>query len=430
MKFIGQTVCGIALVVSAMGCGEVDRLHGMQDQMKTMDKTTKHMDQTTSDLNGGTMKHLQDSTDHLDAKMTSLEAKIEDMDQKTTGLSDVMGNVADTGRQGGSADLRMKLLDRMEAKQEIGTKVAMAAIYYASFEEQLWSGVGEDDSDEKHQSLMYQAVHEFFGDIREYLPKDLAPNPVAQVGPHDEIRSDINKQANLNALSAAMGWNNRKQAEAVKKHRLNSTASMFDMIADSLRAGKDLAAGRIEKSSLPPYQEEVLANKPIAIRLIENRLNFLPMFVMAELMPYSALSSTVGSSILPQRQASLEGAWAKLMSGHAMASAKEAVDAIETFGKATAKEGLMVYANQPSQWQVMIDKMDEPAISRLSGYLQEYQDTKALAQAVGLPTELDPRVKAFVKGLSYVTQGHGTAAVNAARTDLVGQLMNLKLSVN
>ena len=128
MKFIGQAVCGIALVVSGIGCGEVDRLHGMQDQMKTMDKTTQHMDQTTSDLNGSTMKHLQDSTDHLDAKMTSLEAKIEDMDQKTTGLSDVMGNVADTGRQGGSADLRMKLLDRMEAKQEIGTKVAMAAI--------------------------------------------------------------------------------------------------------------------------------------------------------------------------------------------------------------------------------------------------------------------------------------------------------------
>jgi hypothetical protein len=210
----------------------------------------------------------------------------ENMKSTTEGMSGVMTEIYDSGRQGAAVDLRNKQWDLLIHAAKPDEKAANAALFFIEFEFQLWSNFGRDTIKQERERLMQDAVCEFFVrllGITHWAPEELDPfagsAPVLLANPLKQSDLD-NEKASFNALALTIEHNNRKQ-ELIPETSADQL-SMLSLIENALRAGKQIKEGKAKLSDFPAYVDLVLQNEELAVRLLRARHQMMGLAVLCQ----------------------------------------------------------------------------------------------------------------------------------------------------
>lgn len=381
-------------------CQQQKQLDEMHDSTVEMNKTTKELRDTTVEMKQKTEK-LQENTGEMKTVTTGMSDKITEMGQTTKEmagttkemqattqeLNQVTGELYDASRQGAALEIRRKSLEMLYSAESNGKKIAEAGKYFMSFEFQLWTGFGQDETAEKRDQLLTDAASEFFKDLKEFTVEK-APwfNPFAKPNGKGNIHDRVNKEASFNAIAAAMHRVNRKQEEMHAKNPNVKVLSMYDVILESLRLEKDLNEGRMNSASLKGYQREVLNNKDVAINLLQARHNFIGTIFLNEVLPQEG----VGASV---------------------------------------RNGLNYYLHFGKKWTLDLtqSKYNLPKLQQLAQYLMGLLNTRQALRDLGVEPQVDSTLAAFIAGLtlpkaSWTLEGE----LGAARFQVTAQIIELK----
>ena len=274
----------ILLALALSACDMKKQLTEMHDSTGEMNETTKKMNATTEGMHT-TMQGMEKTTVGMDGKMKGMNATMEIMNEKMEGMKSITQDMLeqtnelyDAAKLGDSSMQRRAALEALGKATATGRKVTEAVKYFISFEYQLFSGFGQDQSDDKRKHLLYEATLEFFKDITEFTTKETVPQPLAQAAKG----GDDNKEASFNALAVSLHKMNRKQEEYIKKNNLKEedSLSMYKVILSALAKKKAIDEGQLKLSELADYEREVLNNEEVAIKLIQARSNITAAIVL------------------------------------------------------------------------------------------------------------------------------------------------------
>lgn len=219
------------------------------------------------------LEEMHDSTGKLAKSMTEeggMSEKMNEMADTTSKMSETTQAMGDNTRQGVTLAIRQQMLDRMDATSDMQRKIFLAGAYFCAFEFQVWSGKGEDTL-ERREELLKEAVEEFFRTVSDY----------AGLGRNLSTRETDVKKTGLYALSVALHKTNANQGGAQKY-------SFLRMIKDTIEAQK---AGQ----SLKPWQKELATHlgRPsgwLAQHLLLMRMNFLATMTLAKISRVQTMS--------------------------------------------------------------------------------------------------------------------------------------------
>lgn len=282
------------LILSVMACSEQKKLSEMHDSTLEMNKTTKDMSNTTLKMSN-TTKELNNTTVQLLDKTLDLHNTIKRLDagtstiiSETEDLTHLTSELYDAARQGDSKSLRRNSLKAMGEAQTLPAKASEAAAYFASFEFQLWSSLGQDSNLSKREDLMYEAVHEFFMNTADLYDPSVDYSFMATVNNKLNFLYS-SKESSFYALAVTLHYVNRKQLDLIAKMPALklSAASFFSMFKDALKAKSKIDSGEKHLADYPRYVEEVLANEKIVNKLLLARVNT---FGLAFLAKYTSLT--------------------------------------------------------------------------------------------------------------------------------------------
>ena len=188
---------------------------------------------------------LTDNMDRMRDLTEELAHKTDGMSETTDGLYEANLYLIRMARQGGALTSRSDAYNKMtEQKISLENRMAMSAVFYRSFEFQLFLGDGRLDLPEDRQILFGEAaeelIHRFSGLINGKRPE---ANPLS---------TNPNVQA-MFALSATLEQFNSLQFRYAKKYGF-PLKSVLDLIVDTVK-NKDLPS-----SELPAYAKKFLAN--------------------------------------------------------------------------------------------------------------------------------------------------------------------------
>lgn len=388
-RFLFLGILTVSWVLAA--CQQQKQLDEMHDSTVEMNDTTKQLRDTTIEMKQTTVK-LEKNTGDMKTVTDDLAKQTAEMNKTTTemnGTTQQMGKVTaelyDASRQGAALEIRRKSLEMLYAAESNGKKVAEAGKYFMSFEFQLWTGYGQDLTEEKRDHLLADAAAEFFKDIKEFTVEE-APwfNPFAKAKGNGGLHDRVNKEASFNAIAAALHRVNRKQDEMLVEHKDLKSLSMYEMLKRSLQLERGLNDGTVAYADLKGYQREVLNNRDVALRLLQARHNFIATIFLNE--------------VLPQ-----EGA------------------------KATINNALNYYLGAGKGWTMEIDKYNVSQLKTLNQYLTASLGTRQVLRDLGQTVEVDPTLAAFLKGLTLkASKGEGGGEINAARIELIGQIREIQ----
>ncbi len=273
------------LALSLSACDMKKQLTEMHDSTGEMNETTKKMNSTTEGMHS-TMQGMEKTTEGMDGKMKGMNETMGGMDKKMGDMNETMGGMNtimqdmseqtnelyDAAKLGDSSMQRRAALEALARATASGRKITEATKYFISFEYQLYSGIGQDKSEEKRKHLLYEATLEFFKDVTEFLTKEDVPQPLTQA----EKGGDDNKEASFNALAVSLHKMNRKQEEYLKKNKLKEedSLSMYKIILSALAKKKAINGGQSKLDEIDDYEREVLNNEEVAVKLIQARNNF------------------------------------------------------------------------------------------------------------------------------------------------------------
>lgn len=264
-------------VFAMMSCEMKTQLSEMHDSTQRLEKNTQKMSDTTEKMEK-TTGVMAETTERMSGTTLKLYESTMKMLGRTDTLVGASAELYDALKQGDSLNLRRQGLAAMNSAQSSGRKLAEAVKYVLAFEFQLFSGLGQDMTEEKLDRLKEDAMAEFFKDVKEYYILGDKPHPLAQAGGGVED----NKRANFNALAAVLHKENRKQQETAKSTGQIKAVSILTMINETLEKGQLLKAGKISFSQLKHYEKEILNNEEIALQLLQARHNFIKAIVLSE----------------------------------------------------------------------------------------------------------------------------------------------------
>ncbi len=261
----------ILLALSLSACDMKKQMSEMHDSTVEMNDTTKKMNSTTEGMHT-TMQGMEKTTEGMDGKMKGMNETMGGMNAIMQDMSEQTNELYDAAKLGDSSMQRRAALEALGKATASGRKITEAVKYFISFEYQLYSGIGQDKSEEKRKHLMYEATLEFFKDVTEFLTKEDVPQPLTQA----EKGGDENKEASFNALAVSLHKLNRKQEEYLQKNKLKEedSLSMYKAIVSALAKKKAIDEGQLKLSELADYEREVLNNEEVAVKLIQARNNF------------------------------------------------------------------------------------------------------------------------------------------------------------
>lgn len=378
MKRVLKALPALSLAVVFVACSEGKKLNDMHDATLEMNDTTKQLAKTSDDMKATTQSVNTVSTQmnqKMD-KMTTTTDKLAQVTERVGQVTETVGaatvevkhateELTDMNRQGGSLGLRRSALKELRAATSAGMKVAQAAQYYEAFEFQLWNNQGQDAAPGKRDSLMKDAVTEFFEVIDEF-------DTGGETATSDSFfYPDTNKKdAGFNALAAALHIVNRKQSEMNQKYPQFPVVSMLTLLQDAMLKEKDLAAGKIAASDLSATETEILAHRKTVVRLLQARHNFIGMIVLAKVSPV------------------LDGNVSAMRAYY--------------FG-----------------WNMDLDKHTEIELGRYTRYLRGLLATQKFLVSVGIKPVVDSWMGGLMSNPTPKTAGKGTGAINAARTEFL-----------
>lgn len=226
------TIIFLSLVVG--GCSKV----------KDFEEKTKSMEQTTKEMSG-TTNEMKSTTTTMYQQIRSKEAE----------------------------DTRTKKFEAlMDSKNDMGAKFASAAVYFKSFEFQLWNADVKYDDAESRDILFLDATNEFTRRICDIYEDVNTRN----MSPTKEGKR-YNAEMAFYALAATIHMNHHYQEELVKNKNVKAV-SFYDLVKNSLL--KDINGQHQEE-----HEITLMAgmNKEIMIELIKARVDILSALALKDL---------------------------------------------------------------------------------------------------------------------------------------------------
>jgi hypothetical protein len=171
-------------------------------------------------------------------------------------------------------DTRDKKYTMLKSKDEdFGSKIAAAAVYFKSFEYQLWSDQVQFDDNKTREDLILDGVNEFTTRVSDLYSK-IKPNKMSPVNSGKKH----NDEMAFYALAATMHMNHHFQEELVEKRPQIKLLSFYDIVKEALR--KDSLGMTLNE------HEEILVsgmNKEIMIELIKARVDMIAALALKNL---------------------------------------------------------------------------------------------------------------------------------------------------
>jgi hypothetical protein len=127
-----------------------------------------------------------------------------------------------------SRETRLKYFNAMRDEEGMGRKISAAAIYFESFEFQLWTGIDSIEDEEIRDKMFKVAAEE----ITQSLSDLHAEINLKKMSPTKSGKNN-NDEMNFYALAATVHMNNAFQEKLVKTKAVDEV-SMYEMIKDSL----------------------------------------------------------------------------------------------------------------------------------------------------------------------------------------------------
>ncbi len=269
-----------SMVLGLVACDMKKQLTEMHDSTARLEDNTKKMGETTAEMNE-TTKKMAEITGAMKEITAGMSIVTSEMNGRTKKMSDVTGELYDAAKLGDSSIQRREALRELWRAHSSGRKIIEATKYFISFEYQLYSGMGQDESEEKKSHLIHQATLEFFKDVNEFLTSEVDAKPLDQAYEGTEE----NKEACLNAIAVALHQTNRKQDEYIIKNKLKEEdkLSMYKIIVSALTKKAAINKGEIQLNGIPEYEREVLIHESAAIKLLQARHNFMAAVVLSEI---------------------------------------------------------------------------------------------------------------------------------------------------
>lgn len=219
-------------------------LTGACSKVKDFEKKTASMEKTTKEMSG--------TTNEMKATTTTMYRQIRSKEAEET-------------RERKWKEIRDK-------NNEMGEKFAAAAVYFKSFEFQLWNDNEKYDDAESREVLFLDAANEFTRRICDIYP-DVNTK---KMSPSKEGKRH-NAEKAFYAIAATLHFNHSYQ-EGLEKAQGTKLVSFYDLMKRSLI--KDLNGEHLEE------HEQVLVsgmNKEIMIELLKARVDILAALAVKDL---------------------------------------------------------------------------------------------------------------------------------------------------
>lgn len=205
------------------------------------------------------MKSMKDTT-------TEMSKTTEKMEENTT----VMYQQVRSKEAEDTRNKKFEILNDKEA--DFGTRIAAAAVYFKSFEFQLWTGSGED-TQHVREVLMLDAANEFTRRVCDTYKKI----NVKRLSPVKEGKGQADEHT-FYALAATMHMTHHFQDGLVEKKPRVKKTSFYDIVKSALRKD-DLG------EPMADYEEVLVSgiNKEIMTELIKARVDMLSALALKDL---------------------------------------------------------------------------------------------------------------------------------------------------
>ena len=210
----------------------------------------------------------------VEKNMDSMKAKTEQMSSTTDQMKDTTTVMYQQIRSKEAEDTRNKKFIILKSnEEEFGSKIAAAAVYFKSFEFQLWSAQKDFDNKHAREVLILDAVNEFtkrVSDIYEHVK-------VNKMSPTNTGKKHSSEQA-FYALAATMHMNHNYQEELIDSRADLEAISFYDIVKGALEKDSNGEA-------MTEYEEILVSgiNKEIMIELIKARVDMISALALKNL---------------------------------------------------------------------------------------------------------------------------------------------------
>ncbi len=241
----------------------------MSDTTEGMSKTTNGMSKTTIEMKAIT-QGMSETTNGMSETTLAMKDITEGMSETTNEMRDTTTHMYTQIRTKESEDTRAKKMTTVQSDNAgMGEKIAAAAVFFKSFEYQLWTSNGTYDVQRVRDSLFLDAVNEFYKRMSDlYNAADLE-----DMTPLNQESEDYNDDMAFYAMSVALHENVHHQEE-LNRNTENEfeVKSFLDLIDGALTKE---AEGRSDE--LKEYEDVILAgeNRDITIKLLQARFNMI-----------------------------------------------------------------------------------------------------------------------------------------------------------
>lgn len=248
MKTKNATLVALGvLAVLATSCKQIDNMENMNNKTNELASTSNQLSETSKSILT-TSNQLGSNTEELYHQARTKEAE----------------------------ETRQRARDALRLDSSFEEKVTRAAIYFKSFEFQLWTNgkASTKDNAEFREELMLESVEEFFRTVQSFY---------AEIGDSNEISpaSEDTATRALFALSVTMHELNHAQKERVKEDGVKEIC-MLSMIEEALKKESALIKGEITLGDLAPHEVAILENAESAKNLLRMRYDILSSMVLAK----------------------------------------------------------------------------------------------------------------------------------------------------
>ena len=208
------------------------------------------------------------------SKVKEAEKTMETMKEQTTEMKENTSVMYQQVRSKEAEDTRNKKFDIILSKKEgFGTKLAAAAVYFKSFEFQLWTGAKGFDDNHMREVLLLDAANEFTRRMSDLYSKI----DVKKMSPTNDGKKHSSDMA-FYAIAATMHFNHHFQDELIDAKASIKAISFYDVMKSALKRD-------YESESLTEYEEVLVSNmnREIMIELIKARVDMFSALALKNL---------------------------------------------------------------------------------------------------------------------------------------------------
>lgn len=228
------------------------------------------------------VKELDGRTKNMDDNTQKMSKTTDKMSNVTEGMKDTTTTMYRQVRAKEAEETRHRSFEAiLDEKNGMGTKISNAAVYFMSFEYQLWTGTSTGDNLEYREDLFLDAANEFTRKLNDIYPHI----NVDSMSPTSEGTSH-NDEHSFYAIAAAMHMNHRYQEKLNKLYPEIELVSFYDL------AKKALTKDFNNDLEQPEFERILLTgtNKDILVDLLKARVDILSALAIKNLTDKSQMS--------------------------------------------------------------------------------------------------------------------------------------------